>query len=358
MSIRSICQLGAAALLIVASVALPWSMFADYRVFLSVSVAPATFAMIIVADLALVLAIWPPRRLAVIGSVLSIAGNGALFSPLVIDWHSDYWGLLYLTDLACLGVSFQGVLVNMWAVALSLYRGRPVPPGHCTRCGYNLFGLQDPRCPECGTAFSRVDRSTYATRPCPRRTSWVLRPMAGAAGIIAATLLAQVIAKAASRWLALPLVDLEVFPPFFYWVNKGRMPWADLFLTPCMEGLLGVLLLRLAAFQFMELATSVVVSVLIMSWLPWDIYNIIQRAMALGPSYSDTMHTLFGTAIGAATVGVFCGMPFLLGAVVGRAFSSSGRAPDSAGLVTGFTRSEATGSVGLHERGQGDISNP
>ena len=31
-------------------------------------------------------------------------------------------------------------------------RGMPI----CRRCGYNLTGLSDPRCPECGTSFSDV----------------------------------------------------------------------------------------------------------------------------------------------------------------------------------------------------------
>lgn len=30
---------------------------------------------------------------------------------------------------------------------------RAYPPGHCRRCGYNLAGLPEPRCPECGARF-------------------------------------------------------------------------------------------------------------------------------------------------------------------------------------------------------------
>lgn len=32
---------------------------------------------------------------------------------------------------------------------------RRMPPGHCQRCGYNLQGLTEPRCPECGTGFEK-----------------------------------------------------------------------------------------------------------------------------------------------------------------------------------------------------------
>lgn len=34
-----------------------------------------------------------------------------------------------------------------------LDRRRRIPPGHCQRCGYNLKGLTEARCPECGQAF-------------------------------------------------------------------------------------------------------------------------------------------------------------------------------------------------------------
>ena len=28
-------------------------------------------------------------------------------------------------------------------------------PGHCSNCGYDLTGLPEPKCPECGTEFER-----------------------------------------------------------------------------------------------------------------------------------------------------------------------------------------------------------
>jgi hypothetical protein len=33
----------------------------------------------------------------------------------------------------------------------------PPNPTHCQNCGYNLWGLPEPRCPECGKPFTRLD---------------------------------------------------------------------------------------------------------------------------------------------------------------------------------------------------------
>ena len=50
-------------------------------------------------------------------------------------------------------VPLYAVLLAVAIPTLFVWRfGRkPVEPGHCQRCGYNLKGLTEARCPECGT---------------------------------------------------------------------------------------------------------------------------------------------------------------------------------------------------------------
>ena len=44
------------------------------------------------------------------------------------------------------------VLASIFATVLA-FRRAPIGPGHCLSCGYNLYGLVEPRCPECGTPY-------------------------------------------------------------------------------------------------------------------------------------------------------------------------------------------------------------
>src|SRR5262249_25682182 len=49
--------------------------------------------------------------------------------------------------------------VIAWVVTARLARKhrRKIPPGHCGACGYNLAGLENPRCPECGRVLVHQD---------------------------------------------------------------------------------------------------------------------------------------------------------------------------------------------------------
>ena len=66
-----------------------------------------------------------------------------------------YWPKCYYSSPTSMGIELPlwiPMLVVGVPTVLSWHRSRPVP-GHCQKCGYNLAGLPEPRCPECGTEF-------------------------------------------------------------------------------------------------------------------------------------------------------------------------------------------------------------
>ena len=65
------------------------------------------------------------------------------WSPRQADLPFTIMGLLY-------------TLASLYILILSTRRApiERVNPWQCSGCGYLLYGLQDPRCPECGTSFN------------------------------------------------------------------------------------------------------------------------------------------------------------------------------------------------------------
>ncbi len=75
-------------------------------------------------------------------------GQAANCSP---TQRAEDWGFA----ITCIvGVVFAGIVCRLLA-AVSYAQGesRQRAPGRCRKCGYRLFGLPEPRCPECGTPF-------------------------------------------------------------------------------------------------------------------------------------------------------------------------------------------------------------
>jgi hypothetical protein len=63
---------------------------------------------------------------------------------------------------------------------------------YCRKCGYQLEGLSENRCPECGRLFDPAKRKTFYSRPGDwEAMRWVRRVVAGFVGIILCILLAR-----------------------------------------------------------------------------------------------------------------------------------------------------------------------
>lgn len=97
----------------------------------------------------------------------TLAGILAVGPMLLIGtcWHVEQSGLGYGEEnlpkvlpfllLACFSIVLTVLLTpTVLAMAIRELRdGVRAKSGLCVECGYNLTGLRDPRCPECGTPF-------------------------------------------------------------------------------------------------------------------------------------------------------------------------------------------------------------
>ena len=109
---------------------------------------------------------WPLRKYRLVITVTaSFAISRLLVGILLRLWLGGFFPTPPLVSIDLI-MSFGLTMLAVWAATCLPLAGvvywrncyRPVyPPGHCTTCGYNLRGLPEPRCPECGTPFDRTE---------------------------------------------------------------------------------------------------------------------------------------------------------------------------------------------------------
>lgn len=67
--------------------------------------------------------------------------------------HCNTGPMFLLTYVIAGPLALLGFLSSWLGMSRFWKIGATGPPGVCTRCGYNLRGLPERRCPECGTPF-------------------------------------------------------------------------------------------------------------------------------------------------------------------------------------------------------------
>jgi len=120
-------------------------------------------ASMVVFALAIGVLCLPLRAYRTVLSTSAFACLGAVGAaiPYIARWtHTWRAHKSYLAFLLVLGVFIVWAVpcLLLSAVVFLRNRYRPVyPSGHCTKCGYKLYGLPEPRCPECGKPFEPQD---------------------------------------------------------------------------------------------------------------------------------------------------------------------------------------------------------
>jgi len=103
---------------------------------------------------------WPLSSYRLVGCVCLMAAIGYTIVGGINTVSACRGGVFERAWLPYITIPLTLVLVwgSSWsalsAAVFTRNRWWPVfPPGHCNKCGYNLFGLASRRCPECGTPF-------------------------------------------------------------------------------------------------------------------------------------------------------------------------------------------------------------
>ena len=100
----------------------------------------------------------PGRKAASIASLI-LASWGAYLAVAATraNWCGEALGIAF----NCYTIVFVPLLALLAVTVIVLSvsgRHRPATPsGFCVKCGYNLTGLPEPRCPECGTPFEPAE---------------------------------------------------------------------------------------------------------------------------------------------------------------------------------------------------------
>jgi hypothetical protein len=80
----------------------------------------------------------------------------------------------------------------------------------CLRCGYDLAGLTEFRCPECNRPFDPDDPDTFASRPCNGARPLILSLIALALTIIAGAIAVPLLGLPALAFAILAIIEAAV----------------------------------------------------------------------------------------------------------------------------------------------------